>query len=201
MATNFPGPYSVEYAYTTSVGGVILPHTLQLNCLALSNPAPGTPVASINLQTVSGSPRALQTCVDDLWAFVRQLYHTSSICLGFTLWKYPTAGSYARQFITAGIPALPAGASAAATTPAWQATGVYRSGGGSVMKLQLMESVHTAKTTVALVPNVAGNADQKLAAFVISANGWLMARDDGFPITPLTLSAGENERLFRERFR
>lgn len=201
MAFNYPGPYEVEIEYTTPISGVTLPHSLKVNCAAIGTPAPGSPASAISLQTRSGTPALIQTCVDGLWAFLRPMLHTSVVAAVWTLWRYPVAGSFAKDFITSGTLTNPAGTAAAVPTAAFYGIFKFRSAGGGTMGITLLESVHSQKTKIPLTANVSGNDNQKLAAYVISTAGWMIARDDSFPIVPTTLSQGENERLFRQRFR
>lgn len=201
MAINYPGPYEVEIPYFTPVGAISLPHVIRVNCVTFGTPAAGTPVSSIQLQTRSGTPAGLQNCVDGLWNWLRQVLPNVVLSSTFQLNRYPVAGSFAKTFVAAGSLTNPNGASATAVQVAMQATYTFISGSGGKMRLQLMESVHGQKSLVPLVANAAGDTNEQIAAYVVSSAGWMLARDDAFPVAAKSLGQGENEKLFRQRYR
>lgn len=201
MAVNFPGPYEVEIPYFTPVGAVTLPHVLRVNCVTFGTPSAGTPVGSIQLQTRAGTPAPLQNCVDGLWNWIRQVLPTVVLANTYQLNRYPVAGSFAKVFIAAGSLTNANGASGSPVQVAMQATYTFISGNGGKMRLQLMESVHGQKSLVPLTANGAGDTNEQIAAYVVSSAGWMLARDDAFPVASKSLGQGENEKLFRQRYR
>lgn len=201
MAINFPGPFEVEIPYYTTVDSVTLPHVLRVNCVAVGNPLSGTPVGDIDLQTRGGTPAPLQNCVDGLWNWIRQVLPSGVLATTFQLNRYPLSGSFAKIFIAAGALTNVNGASGSPVVPAWQATYTFITGGGGKMRLQVMESVHGQKSLNPLVANGSGNTNQQIAAYVVSSAGWMIGRDDAFPVAAKSLGQGENERLFQQRYR
>ena len=197
MAINYPGPYEVVYKILVSG----LEHEARYNCVATPAPTAGTAFASINLQTRSGTPANAQTCVEGLWNQMRPHFHTSVTCSAIELWHYPVAGSFARDFISATTPSLPAGLSSGAVILANQDTLSFRSANGGIMKVEMMESSFQTHAVTTLVPNSSGNTIQKIAAYVLSSAGWLLARDDGFPFSAYRHTSGQNEALYRRRYR
>lgn len=197
MAINYPGPYEIEYNVLVSS----IPHLIRVNCVATPAPTPGSALNTITLQTRSGTPANAQTCVDGLWNLIRAAYNTGVTCQGVTLWRYPVAGSFVKTFVSAGAVTTPAGAAPGATTLAHQATLSFRTANGGIMKLTLLETAFTALTRQVLVANAAGATEQKIAAYLISGSGWAIARDDSFPITPLYGVFGQNEAIFKARYR
>lgn len=200
MASNFPGPYEVDYTILVSIAGVALEHHLRVNCVALGSPVPGTPLDTINFQTRSGGTVVASTAIGTLWGFLRTKFNTVVTVTDVKLWRY-TPGTYAKTFISALASTLPAGLNAAAIQPAHQTTYSFRSGAGGVMKITLLEDVGAHRNKQVLTANAAGSDDQKIAAYVISSASWLLARDDGFPIAPIFNTGGENEAVFKQRFR
>jgi|SRR5688572_3315443 len=200
MAINFPGPYEVEYAYTVPVGGVTLAHVLRANCTAVGTPVIGSDPADVDLMTISGTPADLQTCADDFWDFLRPLIHSTVSCTGFTLWKYIT-GTFERTFVTSGSVANPAGFAAVAPVAASMAKHTYRTAAGGIMGHVLLESSVDSDAQFDYAALDVGNPNKDIMDYVVSGSGWLLARDDSFPIVPLRVSFGENEATWKTRFR
>lgn len=192
MARNWPGPYAVEITYTISSRE----HSLLLNCIAIGTPAPGTPVASISLATKSAGSILLQTAVDQLWAIVRLAMNAQTSAITYTLWKY-TPNSNDKNFIAAGLVALPTGASGVGLTAASYVIVSMRSGAGGVLKVEMLDTIYTLNSQSAIVPNAAATTmPEKLAAYMLSASGWIIARDDSYPVAALRQSYGQNETVW-----
>lgn len=189
---NFPGPFEVEYQYQTNVRE----HSLALNCIAIGDPAPGTAIGSISLATKSGGTVLLQTAVQNFWNFYRIRLPTAGTLIQWVLWKY-TPETYEKTFITAGTVTNPLGASGT-TIPLAQTIASLRSGNGGIMYINWLEGNVGGDTTVALIPSGAGAAEQQVAAYLLSSEGWAIARDDGFPIAGYKISRGQNEALWRK---
>lgn len=196
MATNFPGPYEIDY--TLLISGI--ERHIRYNCVPTTTPTPGAPLSTVNLMTRSGTPRAADTCVNELWTWVRLQYSNAVSCTGVTLSRY-TPASFEKTYVTAATVSTPAGGNVAATVLASQRVMSYRSANGGILKLTFIEGIFTGNTRLALVANASGTNDQKLAAYTIGATSWMVARDDGFAIAPVYLTDGQNERAFKQRFR
>ena len=195
---NVSGPYQIEY----QLDGWTLPtrsHVMRVNCLAVGSPAVGTPPASVTMQKMGGGTANLQVVADQLWSFLRLSFPAAITCSGFTLWRFPST-TEARDFITAGSVTTPAGATGSAQAAA-QTTLTFRSANGGIMKFVFLESNSAGDQRAALVPNAAGSSFQRLAAYVMSADNVCIADDDGFPVTSLRISQGQNERIWRKLFR
>lgn len=201
MAINYPGPYEVDYTYNVTIGGLTLPHHLRVNCMALGNPAVGTPMSSINFQTIGGTPAAANTCISTLWGWIRQQLNNTVTCTGAVLYKY-APGTFAKTFISAYASALPNGASALGSGDAHQFTQSYITANGGILKLTILEDINsTLKNVAPVVVNAAGTNDQKLAAYMLSSAGWVIGRDDAFPTAGKNQTFGENEATFKARHR
>jgi len=198
MARNYPGPYEVEYNILVSG----LNHKMRLNCVVSgSAPAPGTLPTAISLMTKGGTPATLAVCANGFWEQIRLWYHTSVTCTGYTFWRYPFVNSYVKDFITAGAVTNPAALASTAINQASQFTESFRSANGGSMKINALEVSFTTLTRNTLVPNASGTAEQKTAAYVLSSAGWMIARDDSFPIAATYYIGGQNETIFRKRYR
>lgn len=162
-------------------------------------PAIGTPPASVTIQKLGGATANLQVVADQFWSYLRLSYPAAIVASGFSLWRYVTENS--RDFITAGTLATPAGSNGGAADVAGQCTLTFRHALGGIGKLVLIESVNPGNTQVALVPNGAGNNVQRIAAYLLSADGPMVALDNSFPIAALRDSRGQNEAVFKKVYR
>lgn len=195
---NVSGPYQIEY----QLDGWTSPtrsHVMRFNCIAVGTPAVGTPPASVTIQKMGGGTANLQVVADQLWSFIRLSFPVAIVCSGFTLWRFPDT-TEARDFITAGSVTTPAGATGSIQV-AQQTTLTYRSANGSIMKQVFLESNSSGDTRTALIPNAAGSSFQRMAAYTMSADNVCLADDDGFPVTALRISQGQNEKIWRKVFR
>lgn len=195
---NVSGPYQIEYqmdGWTTPTRS----HVFRVNCLAVGSPAVGTPPAGITMQKMGGGTGTLQAVADQYWSFLRLSFPVAIVCSGFTLWHFPGT-TEARDFITAGSVATPAGATGSIQVAA-QTTLTYRSANGGIMKQVFLESNSAGNERAALIPNTLGSSFQRMAAYIMSADNIAIADDDGFPVTALRISQGQNERVFRKLFR
>jgi hypothetical protein len=196
---NFPGPYELEFEINM---GAVVParvHVIRANVAVVGSPSPGTLLSAITLQTAGGGTKTAQAAADQFWSFIRLNYAASVSVTEVRLWKY-VSGTFAKDFISAGAVASPAGSSGATQT-AQQDTLSFRSANGSVMKIVMLEAQLAGDTSVTLIPNAAGTPAQRIAAYILSADNVALARDDGFPVTALRRSLGQNERIWRKIYR
>ena len=196
---NLPGPYEIEF----SLGGWSAPvrtHVMRLNVIAVGNPPAGTLATAIDIQKQGGATAKLNVVANQAWEFLRLAYHTSITCTGYTLWKY-VAGVTAKDFISAGTVTNPAGTSATSPTQAWEVIATFRSANGGIMKTIWLEPSLTGDNKSTLIPNGAGNAIQRWAAYVLSSDNIAIARDDAFIVSALRDSRSQNESVWRKIFR
>jgi len=124
-------------------------------------------------------------------------FHTSTEFIRFELWKYPVAGFDAQYIATANVTVV--GLSAVATSPAHQMTLTFRSAAGGVMRLQFMETVYVLNNKNTFPTGI--TVIDALATYTIGSTSVIQARDDSRPVASLRASFGQNEKLFRKRFR
>lgn len=200
MAKNFPGPYVVTFEYTAPIGALTLTHEHSVNCAVVGTPAVGTPASSILVSTLGGSTKALNTAIDEYWAFLRLAFSTTSVVSQCILWSI-TPSSYERNFITAYTLVPAAGSDGAAPANSREVTCTFRSGKGSTMQINVQESVDVFDTKTALISNAGGQWYQRVSAYVLSTGGWITARDRSFPVAPLNVAGTQNEHTYKKRFR
>lgn len=201
MVAHYPGPYEVEIDYVVTVGGLTLPHSLTVSCIATGSPGAGAPVSTIQLANRAGTTQTLQSSVDGLWNIVRLgLNSTTAGASGFTLWRY-APNSFDRTFIAAGNVTNALGATPTASNAASQAKLIFRTAGGSTMQINVMEHSSAGQSSSVLIPAGTGAWWSVLAQYVLSTSGWMIGRDDTFPVAAKTIALGQNEATFKKRFR
>lgn len=198
MAINLPGPYEVEIEYLVSA----FTHKMHLNCIAVGTPAPGSTFASIQMQRKDGTTTDLLTCTGNFWGFIRPFFNTAVTVSQVTLWRY-LPGTFEKTFIAAREANLPAGTNVSVSRLAGELTCSFRSANGGMMYIRLEEHADNvgAFQQSSLIANAGGAVQQQLAAYVLSAAGWIIARDDSFPVAPYRLLIGQNETVFDKRYR
>jgi len=196
MAANLAGPYQIRIDYLT--GG--LTHRKNLNCAVIGTPAAGTPDETVLFQTAGDGNVDMRTCVTEYWAFARQFFSSSTSVTLVELWK--AVGDDVWDYVTSLGVNLPVGSDTVNPyVPAHQAILTFRSANGGIARDVFMEDVSSSNAQSALVANGAGGAPEQLAAYWMSGACWMLARDDSFPIAPLRFSNGQNERIWRKRYR
>lgn len=195
MANSPVGQYQLEYDLS-GFGAPVNSHKLRCNVMVTGAPVGGTPPASIDVMKKGGATATLQAVADQVWSYFRLLYPTVVSASSFTLWRWVTGT--ARDFVSAGILTTPAGTSGVAT-PSWQQTLTFRSGSGGIAKLVFIEANMSGNQRAALIPNAAGTAAQRVAAFALSADSPFQALDNAFIVAALRDSRGENEAIRNRR--
>lgn len=195
---NFDGEYEIRIFYTTVSGGVSLEHRHTFDVQPVEPIAVGAAFADIYASRRDGSSdNALSILIDEYIDLIKPLYKSDTNFVRAELWQY--GGSSLDASYKASYPLGVAGDSANSTVPAQQVTVTFRTLGGYILRLQLMESVVGGDTKDPYpFVNVAVKA---LADYVISDQNFVKARDNTFPIVALNASYGANEKLWRKRFR
>lgn len=200
MALNFPGPYEVRLFYTTSPAGFTgIQHVAKYNIALDADPPVGEDFANINARMRNTGTIALDTWVDSWVALLLQLVSSAggnTIDLA-ELWKY-TPGTFDASYVASYSIAL-AGLSGAPPVPAGQAIQTYRTQEGGIMKLSFMETglVTAVRDAPPFTPVASENIRQ---AVIADTNCWL-ARDTSYPIAAIGNFVGQNEALFKRRYR
>lgn len=193
MPSNFPGPFEIEII--SSVQG--LEHKQRLNTQVQGAWNVGDPASSINLTrrdlTTVDSVTAVTAWVDLMKPFFAGDYSFDS----FNVWQY-LANTYDRIFIsTAQLGVL--GTGAGATNLCHQSIFTFRTQAGGTMKIVQNEDTNGSETRDSYAS--LGASAQAFMDFVVSDQAWMTARDDTFPIAPLNRVGGQNESVFKKRFR
>lgn len=198
MSENYDGLYEVTIIYdTTPAGFPLLEHTLTFDVEVTAPPEVGEAFSAINVAVRSGSPITLADAVDDFVAGMIGLYPATATIIRAELNHIPE-GTYDKTFISVyGIDEV--GVNGTGSQVAKQATYTFRSLGGGSGRIQLMESSITLDTKQSYPYGSA--VLNAIPDLVTSTANFILARDNTFMFANLHLSSGQNERLFRKRFR
>lgn len=201
MALNYPGPYEVRIKYTVSATGGSIQHVQRLNLNMAEAPTPGLPFEDVRaLRRVDdGTPasRALDTMVDEWIALIQTQFNTSVTFDLAELWAYEPE-SFEASFVSTYAIGVN-GTNGAPISVAGQAILTFRTLEGGVLKINLMEPINAAGAKVGMTSAPAGI--QAISDYVVSDVNWILARDTSYPFAPMNFAPGQNEAIFKKRFR
>lgn len=194
MALNFPGPQEVRLFYTKAG----LAHEARYNVECTTPPAPGTLPANINLVTENVPALNLTTTITSWVALLRPLFSASDVTFDFfELWSYDPV-THLATFICTDTLAL-AGTNGGAGTQGSQLIFSFRTSEGNNMRLSLMEAA--VGTTAVLGYAGLPAAEKAVVDFVLSTDHWMRPRDTSWPRAFIRALYGQNEALFKKRYR
>lgn len=204
MAVNYDGRCEVRIFYSVGESPLAIlnhRHTIDVAVEDIGEVEPGQTFEGVATDWHDGSSG--HTLADDVDAYVALLVNVmnddAATINRAELWRYGAEPSVDATFIAAYEIALP-GEIAAAWFVAGQYTHTFRTAGGGIMRLQIMETPTSDTFSQIEPPYVAGfNAD--VASYLTSnAHPWV-GRDNTKPIASIRVSYSQNEKLFRKRFR
>jgi hypothetical protein len=193
MTLNFPGPYQVDLHYTIDS----IDHTAKLNCRLLEIPDPGITFDEVHVVTKVSGNTLLDSAVDDLIDLLKLHFAADCEFVNAELyacnpWNFDRIwlGSYAIGVV---------GTHAGVYSPASEKVHTYRTQEGGILKITLEETTidFFAKTSL----GAASSYEASLRDFIVSDANWILARDTSYPIAALNLLYGQNEVIFRRRYR
>lgn len=195
---NFDGEYELRIYYTSQPAGfqeIEHRHTMDVN---VNNwPEPGTAFVDIFVERRDTTTSNLSTVVDEYVALLIPLFASSQTITRAELWHIPegtTNGQYISSYSIAEL-----GTNGNDENPAYQGTLTFRSIGGSTMRVQLMEIPLASNLRE---PYPTGNALlNNIFAYVSGLTSPFLARDNTPPFAPMNYSGGQNEALWRKRYR
>lgn len=194
----FDGIYELRFTYVVPITGQpTLSHRHTVDVKLAEDPVVGEDFTTIVALSRLGVEVDLDGAVLNYLNFIKAFYATNVDFPIVELWRYPTEGTNATY--VSSLELGESGTGASPTSAAWQTTITLRSQGGSIMRVQLMETT-TTNNNVESFPtsNVGVN---NFAGYLTGGTSPFVARDDTFPLVPLKWSSGQNEKLFRKRFR
>lgn len=197
---NYDGIYELRIFYSTTPSGQTqMTHRLTFDIKLVADVAVGTAFADIDVLPRNLTPVTLDSWLMDPGGFMELLVDCYPGAAEFPyaeLWKIPE-GTFDATFISAYEIGL-VGTSVTASTSCQQTTFTFRSIGGGVARLQLMESSFTGNTRQTPPFSTVANA---LSTFFASAASCALARDNSYVFARIAQNDGQNETLFKKRFR
>jgi len=193
MPTNFPGPYAVEINY--QVTG--LNHKMLLNTIVDGSVTVGQDPTTINLLTKGGGTVALSTAVDAWVTLMRGELTSAADISTYDFWQY-TTGTFERTYVTSGAIGVSGNSSGANVLAGYRRVS-FRTQVGGIGYFTLLEGVGTGSEQFA--PPFPRASTRAIADFMISDDAWMIARDNGYFVAPIRESQGQNESVFRKRYR
>jgi len=198
MAINYPGEFEIRINYSVLVGGLTSFHQQRLSFDADVVGSIGEafsawfPIArdlddSVNLLT------KLSGYLDDMEAY----YPTQFDVINQELWKYAVGTFDATWQAAEGNTRN--GTSVSPIVQDSEQILVFRSDAGGLMRVHYMQGVVTRGASQVL-PLGNSDLDTLADAFLATNNVW-KARDGGWPKAFIGMHPGENEALFKKRFR
>lgn len=193
MASNFPGPFEIEIV--SIVQGV--EHKQRLNCTLTGSWAIGDAPDTLNMLTKDGGNTQLDTAVTAWVTSMQPFFASDYSWTAYTVWQY-LAGTFDRVFVTTGALNI-TGSGTGSTNLAHQSIFTFRSGEGGILKIVQNEDTNTGQIREAY--SQLGASAQSFMDFVVSDGSWIMARDTSFPVASLNRIGGQNESVFKKRYR
>jgi len=193
MTLNFPGPYQVDLHYAVDT----LEHIMKLNCILLETPDPGVTFDEVHAVTKVSGNTQLDTAVDAFVALLLPHFCADTEIVNAELFACNPA-NFDRSWLSSyAIGEI--GTHTGVYSPANEKVHTYRTQEGGIMKLTMEETFIDFFDKRSL--GAAGGYEAAVRDFIIGDTNWIIARDTSFPIAPLNLLYGQNEVIFRRRYR
>jgi hypothetical protein len=189
---NWPAPYVVDIFYR--VQGQLHKHSAGM--ILSTEPEAGVEFDTLSAITKNGSLEPLDVVTDTIVSYIKPFYGPLDDILFAELWHY-LPESFERQYIASyEIGAVGTGTAGQIMR---QMIMSFRSSLGGVGYVNLLEGAFPQDTQTGW-PFPAGAANA-FATYVFSTASPYVFRDNGRPVTPINLSYGQNEKMWRKRFR
>lgn len=193
LSTNIADGYQLRSVIT--VDGEPHRHAILVN--VDTPPLIGTDFQFITLTARNDSNFSLQVFSDLYFGSIQPFYKAGDTIGAIELWFAPDntqdftfVSAYGTSFV---------GTSPSTTRLAGQLVFTSRSTNGGLQKSVFLETVDKNDN---VVDYAGANADQKAYWDVVTGlNSPVLARDGGFVFSPLSLGRGQNERVYRTRYR
>jgi hypothetical protein len=195
MTVRPPGPFLLDIPYVQT-GEV---HHFTVNCDVVGPATIGLAPTVVTMRSQGSGPLLLSGAADDLWDVVRPLMPDTTVATQYVLWKY-NGTNLDKTFISGGTLTAPNGSSDGDVVLASQAIFTFRSGGGNTGKLVVNDTPIDSNFRGPWGTGGIG-VTAALKTYLLSPDCIVMARDRSFPVAALNESFGQNEKLWRRRYR
>lgn len=162
--------------------------------------AAGQPADQYEVQQRDFNVTAWDAAVENFLTNWVGQFNTDCTFFSAELWKY-AAGSNDAIFLSAFAPTTQP-TSGGTYTPAAESIFTARTALGHIVRFIEIEGRATGSAIIPWVADNAGNSTEKLAYDVtVASDSTIVDREGGFPISALRISNGQNEAVWRKRFR
>lgn len=198
MALNFDGIYELRFFYTVTTSEGAEDHRLSLDVTLDGAVNPGDTFDNVALMLPTGVSVQADTYIDTTFMpLLVECFNANTEFSRVELWEIPE-GTYNGTFLS--VHELgDVGVNPAATVTAQQTTFTFRTRGGGNGRLQLMEAVFTGNSRQS--PPFASAAANNISNHMVSTSCPFVGRDNTRFIARIAQSDGQNEKLWRKRFR
>lgn len=193
MTLNFPGPYQVDIHYTVDD----LEHVQKLSLDLAADPTPGDTFDTIQAVTRAGGNVDLDDAID-AWETIL-LPRFSSDCQFTSCELFKCNNDNFNRIWLSSYSMSGVGTHVSAYAPANEVVHTYRTQEGGIMKVTWEECPLSFFAKAPL--GSASSYEATIRDFILSTSNWILARDTSYPIAALNLLYGQNEVIFRKRYR
>lgn len=195
----FDGRHELRLFYETTISSRVIPHRFTIDFQVAGGfvPVPGGGFLFVDTPWHNGAANNLEDSLTDLMNVFTDLFGPGTTFLTAEYWFYDPEPSSNATFID--VVALAGTGTAVSDQTAQQQTMTFRTKGGGIMRCQFMEG-GLGGNNVDAFP-FTDNDSQLFALYMSGTLHPWVGRDDTRPIAPLRNSLGQNEKLWRRRFR
>lgn len=200
MALNYPGPFTLKIFQTnTANGGIPLQHMQQFNIDIDGDPAIGTPFADIDVLARVVAVHPLATVVDEYINHIRPLFSdTETTFTHAELWKN-VPDTFIANYVSAYTINV-AGAAVTANDAGQETILTFRTYEGNMMRCHLLETQEHSRV-VTLYADLTQDEKDIVDFIVGDADSFFLGRDTSYPALFLRWLPGQNETIFKKRYR
>lgn len=199
MTENFPGPYELRLNYSVLLNSVAIAHQQRLNINVNTPPDPGDPFDSIEHVDGVGGLTDLEVFTNGIVNIQKVLYHSTCSWSSAELWEY-TPGTNDAVFVSA-LGLTQVGTFGSGNIAGVQNMFVFRTQEGGTLRFNLMESGRQFGPPLSYAGLTTD--EQALVDFMLGTGGayLLLGRDTSYAFAFDKLYPGQNEALFKKRYR
>lgn len=197
----YDGSFELTYYYATTLSSVSIAHRLTIDVKLdfLNLPAVGSPFSAWPTVLGSGAAGTLDTAANDLLDLLLPFWRPTTEFSRVELWRYGAEPSTDKTFQAVLDLAEPGTSAAGVDVAAQQETMTLRTVNGGIMRVQLMEPV--SSLTSRQNPPFSPAHFDALRSYLVGTAHPFVGRDDSRPLAAIAWGSGQNEKLFRKRFR
>lgn len=201
MALNYLYPNAMKFTYTVGdESHAFLTHTQTIPVIVSSGGTIGADPVDVLLSTRDGGTVNMQSAIENYLAVLRGMFITDTSFGAFELYSYPP-DSNDGTFLTSYTSSTYTGGVITVGDPRWTRQIIYtfRTYQGGIAKVNILEGAYTSDAK--LTYGALEEDEQDFIDYVLSDDSWLVGRDGGHYLSFLRASGGQNEKLWRIRFR